>query len=83
MPIKRGAVEAIGAATPIGKGAEKKIKQEKVKRAKLEESNEGTKTKKRKPARSQKQQVISEEIKRGSPFIVEKEVGHPQFQGVE
>ena len=26
VPIKKGAVEAIGAATPIGKGKEKKIK---------------------------------------------------------
>ena len=26
VPIKRGAVEAIGVATPIGKGAKKKIK---------------------------------------------------------
>lgn len=42
MPIKRGAVEAIGAATPIGKGKEKKIKQEKVKRVELEESAKGT-----------------------------------------
>ena len=56
--IKRGAVEAIGVATPIGKGKEKKIKQETVKRAKLEESAEGTevgpKTKKRKTAKAQK-----------------------------
>ena len=56
VPIKRGAVEAIAAATPIDKGKEKKIKQEKVKKAKLEESAEGTKagpeTKKRKTTRS-------------------------------
>ena len=56
MPIKRGVVKAIGAATPIDKGKEKKIKQEKVKKAKLEESAEGTKagpeTKKRKTTRS-------------------------------
>ena len=26
VPIKRGAVEAVGAATPIGKGKEKRIK---------------------------------------------------------
>ena len=58
VPIKRGAVEAIGAATPIGKGKEKKIKQETVKRAKFEESAEGTevgpKTKKRKTTKAQK-----------------------------
>ena len=54
MPIKREAVEAIGVAIPIGKGTEKKIKQEKVKRAEHEESIEGTETKKRKTARSQK-----------------------------
>ena len=56
MPIKRGVVKAIGAATPIDKGKEKKIKREKVKKAKLEESAEGTKvgpeTKKRKTTRS-------------------------------
>ena len=79
VPIKRGAVEAIGVATPIGKGAKKKIKQEKVKRAELEESTEGTETKKRKTARSQKQLVISEEPERVSPLIVEKEIGHPSI----
>ena len=52
VPIKRGAVEAIGATTPIGKGIKKKIKQEKVKRDELEESTEGTETKKWKTARS-------------------------------
>ena len=52
VPIKKGAVEAIGVATLIGKGTKKKIKQEKVKRAEFEESTEGTKTKKRKIARS-------------------------------
>ena len=79
VPIKRGTIEAIGAATRIGKGAEKKIKQEKVKRAELEESNEGTETKKRKTARYQKQLVIFEEHERVSPLIVEKEVGHPSI----
>ena len=59
MPIKRGAVEALSAATPIDKGKEeKKIKQEAVKRAELEKSAEGTKTgpeiKKWKTAKSQK-----------------------------
>ena len=77
VPIKRGAVEAIGATTPIGKGTEKKIKQENVKRAELEESAKGTETKKRKTTRSQKQLVISEEPERVSPPTVGKEVGHP------
>ena len=81
MPIKRGAVEAIGPATPIDKGKEKKIKQEKVKKAKLEESAEGTEagpeTKKRKTVRSQKQLVIFKEPERVSSPIVRKEVGHP------
>ena len=42
VPIKRGAVEAIGVATPVGKGKEKRIKQEKLKEAEVEESVEGT-----------------------------------------
>ena len=42
VPIKRGVVEAIGAATPMGKGKEKRIKHEAVKRVELEESVEGT-----------------------------------------
>jgi len=45
-------MEVIGAMTPVGKGKEKKIKKEAVKRAELEENVEGTKvglkTKKRK-----------------------------------
>ena len=57
MPIKKGAIKAIGAATPIGKGREKMIKQEKVKEAGLEESAKGTEaspeTKKRKTRKSQ------------------------------
>ena len=52
VPIKKRAVEAIGAATLIGKGTKKKIKQEKVKRAEFEESTKDTETKKRKTARS-------------------------------
>ena len=81
VPIERRAVEAIGATTPISKGKEKKIKQDAVKRAELEESVEGTKTglktKKRKTTKSQKQLVISEEPERVSPPIVGKEVSHP------
>ena len=58
VPIKRGMMEAIGVATPIGKGKEKTIKQEAIKRAEIEESAEGTKvgpkTKKTKTAKSHK-----------------------------
>ena len=78
VPIKRGAVKAIGAATPIGKGKEKNIKQKAVKRAKLEESVESTEvgleTKKRKTAKSQKQLVISEEPERVSPLQLERKL---------
>ena len=81
MPIKREAVEVIDAATSIGKGKEKKIKQEKVKQAELkkgvERTEAGSKTKKRKTAKSQKQFVISEEPERVSSPTVGKEVGHP------
>ena len=65
VPIKRGTVEAIGVATPVGKGKEKRIKHEKLKEAEVEESAEGTevgpKAKKRKTGKSQKQLVTSEE----------------------
>ena len=81
MPIKRGAVKAIGATTPIGKGKDKKIKQEIVKRVELKESVEGTEagleTKKWKTAKSHKQLVIYEELKRVSLPMVGKELGHP------
>ena len=43
VPIKRGAIEAIGAVTPTSKGKEKRIKQEKLKDAEVEENAEGTK----------------------------------------
>ena len=81
VPIKRGAVKAIGVATPLCKGKKKKIKQEAVKRAKLEESAEaieaGPETKKRKTLKSQKQLVISKGLKRVGPSTIGKEVGHP------
>ena len=81
VPIKRGVVKAIGAATPVGKGKEKKIKQEAVKRVEIEESVKGTKagpeTKKRKIAKSCKQLVISEDPEKVDPFTIGKEVGHP------
>ena len=84
VPIKKGVVEAIGAATPMGKGKKKKIKQEAVKRAELEGSVEGTEagseTKKRKTAKSYKQLVVFEEPERVDPSTVGKEVGHPLIQ---
>jgi len=59
----------------------KKIKQEAIKRAELEESVEGIKvgpkTKKRKTAKSHKQLVISEEPEGVDPSTIGKEVGHP------
>ena len=68
VPIKRGPVETIGAAIPVGKGKEKRIKQEKLKEVELEESTEGAKvspkTKMRKIGKSQKQLVIFEETER-------------------
>ena len=80
VPTKREAVEAIGAVTPIGKGREKRIKQEKVKEARLEESAKSTKagpeTKKRKTGKSQEQLVIFEEPENVSSPIVGKGVGH-------
>lgn len=35
VPIKKGVIEAIDTATPIGKGKEKKIKQEVVKKSEI------------------------------------------------
>ena len=56
VPIKRGAIETIGAATLTGKGKEKGIRQEKLKEADVEESIEGTEAgpeaKKRKTGKS-------------------------------
>ena len=81
VPIKRGAIGAIGATTPVGKGKEKRIKQEKVKQYEPEEDVKGTeagpKAKKRKTAKSRKQLVIFEEPEGVSSPIVGKEVGHP------
>ena len=81
VPIKRGAVKAIGAVTPIGKGREKRIKQEKFKEARLEESAKGTEagleTKKRKTGKSQEQLVIFEEPESVNSPTVGKGVGHP------
>jgi len=80
VPIKREAVETIGATTPIGKGREKRIKQEKLKEVELEERAKGMEaspeTKKRKTGKSQEQLVIFEELENVSSPIVGKRVGH-------
>ena len=64
----------------MGKGKEKKIKQEVVKRAEIEESVEGIEagpeTKKRKTTKSRKQLVIFKETERVDPSTIGKEVGH-------
>ena len=74
-------VEAIGAATLVGKGKEKKIKQEAVKKAEVEGSVKGIKagheTKNRKIVKSRKQLVIFEELEGVDPSTVGKEVSHP------
>ena len=44
VPIKIGAIEAIDATTPIGKGKYKRIKQEKVKQSEPKEDVKGTET---------------------------------------
>ena len=81
VPIKKGMVEAIGAATLVGKGKEKKIKQEAIKKAEVEGSVEGIKagheTKNRKTVKSRKQLVIFEELEGVDPSTVGKEVSHP------
>ena len=62
VPIKKGVVKAIGAATPVGKGKQKKIKQEAVKRDEIEGSVEGTEagpgTKKMKTSKSRYKIII-------------------------
>ena len=68
VPIKRATIEAIGAAIPISKGKEKRIKQEKLKGDEVEESAEGTEAKKRKTGKSQKQMVAPEEKEIGQPL---------------
>ena len=81
VPIKRGVVEVIGAATPVGKCKEKKFKQKAIKKAKVEGSVEGIEagheTKKRKTTKSCKQLVISEEPEGVDPSRVGKEVSYP------
>ncbi|XP_065626351.1 uncharacterized protein LOC112020339 isoform X2 [Quercus suber] len=64
VPIKKGAVEAISASTPVGMSKGKSVKQEKLKEAAAEESVEdvGPKSKKKKKTgKSQKQLILAEE----------------------
>ena len=77
MPIKRRVVEEIGTAIPVGKGKEKKIKKETVKKSKAEEGVVGTTvgqgTKKRKTGSTRKQLVIFKDP-REMDLAAEKEV---------
>ena len=86
VPIKKRVVEEIGAATPIGKGKEKKIKKETVKKSEVEESAEGTEagqdTKRRKTTSSHKQLTISKELGEVDPSAVGKEVSHPLIPNI-
>ena len=77
VPIKRRVVEEIGTAIPVGKGKEKKIKKETVKKSKAEEGVVGTTvgqgTKKRKTGSTRKQLVIFKDP-REMDLAAEKEV---------
>ena len=70
VPIKKGAVEKIGAATALGKG--KDVKPEKMKAVDVEESTEGVKTgpeaKRRKTRKSQTHLVSQEDKEVGQPL---------------
>ena len=70
VPIKKGAMETIGAATPAGKG--KEIRPEKMKAVDVEESTGGMKAgpkeKRRKTGKSQKQLVSQKEKEVGQPL---------------
>ena len=70
VPIKKGVVETIGAATSTSKGKEFRL--EKMKIVNVEESIEGVKAgleaKKRKTGKSQKQLVTPEEKEVGQPL---------------
>lgn len=86
MPIKRGVIEEIGAATPIGKGKDKKIKKEVGKKSQVEESVEGTEadqgTKRRKTALAHKQLNVLKDPREVDPSIVEKEASHPSIPNI-
>ena len=74
--LRGGAVEVIGADTPVGKGKKKAIKQEKLKEAELDESAKGTspETKNRKTGKSQKQLVLSEGKEVEQPLAIRARV---------
>ena len=86
VPIKKGVVKEIDATTPVGKGNEKKIKKETVKKSKVEESAEDTKagqdTKRRKTTSSRKQLIISKDLGEVGSSAVGKEVGHPPIPNI-
>ena len=81
MPIKMGVVETICVATHVGKGKEKKIKQEAIQKSDVEGCAEGTKaghgTKMRKIVLACKQLVVSKGPEEADPYAIGKEVIHP------
>lgn len=81
VPIKKGVIETISAATPVGKGKDKNVKQKAVKKSEIEESAEGTDagqgTKRRKTTKARKQLVISEGLEGADPSAIGKEISHP------
>ena len=81
VPIKNRVSKEIGATTPVGKGKEKKIKKEAIKKFEVEGSAEDTEagrgTKRRKTTSACKQLVISEGPEEVDPSAVGKEVNYP------
>lgn len=86
VPIKKGVVEEIGFATPVGKGKEKKVTKDASKKTKAEEGVKGTEvgqgTKKRKATMAYKQLVAPEELEEADFSVagtrsLDKEVSHP------
>ena len=76
VTIKKGVVEEIDAATPVGNGKEKKIKKETGKKSEVEESvgctEAGQGTKRRKIASTCKQLTISEDLGKWTPLLLER-----------
>ena len=76
VTIKKGVVEEIDAATPVGNGKEKKIKKETGKKSEVEESvgctEVGQGTKRRKIASTCKQLTISEDLGKWTPLLLER-----------
>lgn len=86
VPIKKGVVEEIGSATPVGKRKEKKVTKDASKKTKAEEGVKGTEvgqgTKKRKATMAYKQLVALEELEEADFSVagtrsLDKEVSHP------